>query len=90
MIKKNRPNANDTASNLDGISDNLSVRLSTVGVHDVGASVANKNASGMANFIKNMAKTDKELYEKLVDLMRYFNLIDIDMRLVSQLKACFM
>ena len=54
MIKKNRPTANDTASNIDGISDNLSVKLSIAGVHDVGAS-----ASGMAKFIKNMAKTDK-------------------------------
>ena len=43
----------------------------------------------MAKFIKNMAKTDKELYEKLVDLMRYFNFIDVDIRLVSQLKTCF-
>lgn len=43
----------------------------------------------MAKFIKNMAKTDKEQYDKLVDLMKYFNLVDIDIRLVSQLKACF-
>lgn len=48
-----------------------------------------RDAGGMAKFIKNMAKTDKELYDKLVDLMRFFNLIDVDIRLVSQLKACF-
>ena len=36
-----------------------------------------------------MAKTDKELYDKLTDLMKFFNLLDIDLRLVSQLKACF-
>ena len=36
-----------------------------------------------------MAKTDKELYDKLVDLMKFFNKIDVDIRLVSQLKACF-
>ena len=43
----------------------------------------------MANFIKNMAKTDKDQYDKLVDLMRFFNMVDVDIRLVSQLKACF-
>ena len=67
--------------------DNLSVRLSQVGVRDMNA--AQNNAGNMAKFIKNMAKTDKELYEKLVDLMRLFSLIDVDMRLVSQFKACF-
>ena len=34
-------------------------------------------------------KSDRDQYERLVELMRYFNLIDIDLRLVSQLKASF-
>ena len=70
--------------------DNVSVRtpeLSAVGVREVAGQA--REAGGMANFIKNMAKTDKEQYDKLVDLMRFFNLIDVDIRLVSQLKACF-
>ena len=70
--------------------DNVSVRtpeLSAVGVRDVAGQT--REAGGMANFIKNMAKTDKEHYDKLVDLMRFFNLIGVDIRLVSQLKACF-
>ena len=68
----------------------MSVRtpeLSTVGVRDVNNQT--RDAGGMAKFIKNMAKTDRELHDKLVDLMRFFNLIDVDIRLVSQLKACF-
>lgn len=48
-----------------------------------------RDAGAMALFIKNMAKTDRELYEKLSDLMKFFNMLDIDLRLVSQLKACF-
>ena len=40
-------------------------------------------------FIKNLSKTNKAQYDKLVDLMRYFNQFDVDMRLVSQLKASF-
>lgn len=48
-----------------------------------------RDAGAMAQFIKNMAKTDKELYDRLSDLMKFFNLLDIDLRLVSQLKACF-
>lgn len=50
---------------------------------------AARDAGAMAQFIKNMAKTDREMYEKLVDLMKFYNLLDIDLRLVSQLKACF-
>ena len=43
----------------------------------------------MNKFIQNLAKQNKAHYDRLVDLMRYFNLIDVDMRLVSQLKASF-
>ena len=75
--------------------DNVSVRtpdMSSVAVRDTNqASGAGqpRDAGGMANFIKNMAKTDKDQYDKLVDLMRFFNMVDVDIRLVSQLKACF-
>ena len=54
--------------------------LSQVGVRDV---TQPKDAGAMAKFIKNMAKTYKELYDKLVDLMKFFNLVDVDLRLVS-------
>ena len=32
---------------------------------------------------------DRAMYERLVELMRFFNLIDVDIKLVSQLKAPF-
>ena len=87
MIKKSRPAAAaDAASNADNVSVQTP-ELSTVGVRDV--SNQTRDAGGMAKFIKNMAKTDRELHDKLVDLMKFFNLIDVDIRLVSQLKACF-
>lgn len=64
--------------------ENLSVKLSAAGVREVGgASNPTRDAGSMAKFIKNMAKTDKELYDKLVDLMKFFNKIDVDIRLVS-------
>lgn len=43
----------------------------------------------MAKFITNLMASDKPQYERLVELMRLYNRIDVDLRLVSQLKACF-
>ena len=43
----------------------------------------------MTKFIQNLAKQNKAQHDQLVELMHYFNRIDVDMRLVSQLKASF-
>jgi len=39
--------------------------------------------------VQLLMRTNKEFYEKLVDLIRYLTLQDIDLRQVSQLKSCF-
>ena len=99
---KTRP-AEDAKSNvLDGISvrtpgraaepDSVSVaKVSTAGVKDFSkiAVGAQGGAGGMSQFITNMMKNDKPQYERLVELMRFYNMIDVDLRLISQLKACF-
>ena len=36
-----------------------------------------------------MAKSDKACYDKLVSLMKLFNMIDVDLRQVQVLKAAF-
>ena len=40
-------------------------------------------------FVAALQKRDRELFDRLVALMYFFNQLDIDMRLVSQLKTCF-
>ena len=60
--------------------------MATVNVRDTQQAAG---AGNMSKFIKNLAKTDKALYDLLVELMKFFNMIDVDLRLVSQLKASF-
>ena len=48
-----------------------------------------KSAGAMTKFIQNLAKHNKAQHDQLVELMHYFNRIDVDLRLVSQLKAIF-
>lgn len=43
----------------------------------------------MQLFMQNLAKSDKAHYDQLVELMRLYKLVDVDLRLVSQLKASF-
>ena len=43
---------------------------------------AEKKTSKMNNFITNLMKKDRHYYERLVDLMRYFNQIDVDLKSV--------
>ena len=43
----------------------------------------------MSAYVQNLAKTDKAQYERLVELMRFYNMHDIDMRLILQLKQIF-
>ena len=77
--------------------ERLSVKLSTVGIRDASgpgrsttaSQAGGATAGGMTKFMQQLAKQDKAQYERLVELMRYFNLVDIDMRQVSQLKASF-
>ena len=47
---------------------------------ELNAKQPSANAGGMSMFIQNLAKTDKAAYEWLVELMRFFNLIDVDLR----------
>ena len=66
--------------------DRLSAKLSTVGLKDVsaGASKSQKDtAGGMSKFVQNLMKNDRDQYERLVELLRYVNMIDIDLRQVS-------
>lgn len=95
---KTRPEKDTTSNAFDNVSvktpaadspkelDRISVQLSTVGVS--GATDTNGQA-GMAKFITTMMQQDKPQYERLIELMRFYNIIDVDMRLVSQLKSCF-
>ena len=79
--------------NPDGLDlDRLSVKLSTVGVKDVTFAKgpeSQTSQAGIHKYIQNLMRTDREQYERLVELMRLFNKLDIDLRLVSQLKTCF-
>ena len=36
-----------------------------------------------------MMRTDRERYDCLVEVMRLFKKLDVDLRLVNQLKTCF-
>ena len=97
---KNRPEQEVTSNAFDGIEvrtpgqrdasqeiDKLS-RLSTVGVVDVSMNKEEK-VGGVSKFVTNMMKTDKEQYERLIELMRFYNIIGVDMRNISELKATF-
>ena len=66
------------------------MQLASVGVRDLAdrkVTQANQQKKKVNTFITDLMKRDRAQYEKLVDLMRYFNLIDVDLKVVSQLKA---
>ena len=98
-----KPQQADEQSNVfDGVSvktpqdaadmDRLSAKMSTVGIKDLGQQAQgakDKQAGQMQLFMQNLAKSDKAHYDQLVELMRLYKLVDVDLRLVSQLKASF-
>ena len=43
----------------------------------------------MNAFVTQLAKTDKPQYERLVELMKFYNMLDVDLRLILQLKTSF-
>ena len=66
------------------------MQLASVGVRDLAdrkVTQDNQQKKKVNAFITDLMKRDRAQYEKLVDLMRYFNLIDVDLKVVSQLKA---
>jgi hypothetical protein len=99
LIVKNRPQKDEMSNAFDGVSvqtpgndmelDRLSAKLSTVGIRDVGALQGSDGPGGMNKFIKNLATTNRPQYEKLIELMKFYNAVDVDLRFVSQLKASF-
>lgn len=95
LIQKNRPKNDQESQNaLDGISvltpmmdqDRIQKAAAVIGVHDLKGGATGGAAEKL---IQHLMKTDRAQYDRLVDLMRYFNMQEIDLRLVSQLKACF-
>ena len=71
------------AGDMDVEVDRQSIKLATASVKELNAKSTGMppaNAGGMTLFIQNLAKTDKAAYEQLVELMRFFNLIDVDLR----------
>ena len=48
-----------------------------------------KKQNKMNSFITNLMKKDREQYERLVDLMRYFNAVDVDLKTVQRLQTFF-
>ena len=48
-----------------------------------------KKQKKMNSFITNLMKQDREQYERLVDLMRYFNVVDVDLKTVQRLQTFF-
>ena len=74
--------------------DGTVLQLATVGDRDVTEpgkpNTAGKPTSKVDSFITDLMKKDRVFYERLVDLMRYFNLIDVDLRLITQLKNAFL
>lgn len=43
----------------------------------------------MNAFVTNLMKSDKAQYDRLVELMRFYNMLDVDLRLILQLKTVF-
>ena len=73
LIQKTRPQGD----NFDSISTTNATAL------------INKRDSNAENFAQELKKSDRELYERLVDLLRFFSQLEIDMRELSQFKTCF-
>lgn len=82
-VRVRTPGENDTSQEVDKLS-----RLSTVGVAEI--SINKEEAiKGISKYVSNMMKTDKDQYERLLELMRFYNIIGVDMRNISQLKGTF-
>ena len=89
LIKKNRPvEMPDVQVNTPMMGADMD-RLSTTNVAiDLERDMAQPATAGN-KFIAALQKKDRELFDKLVALMHFFNQQEIDMRLVAQLKTCF-
>ena len=67
-----------------------------VGIRDLNDSQSNTAASEkriknqlMNSFILNLMKKDRLYYDRLVDLMRYFNQVDVDLKAILKLRKAF-
>mmetsp|Transcript_23916 Transcript_23916/g.32054 ORF Transcript_23916/g.32054 Transcript_23916/m.32054 type:complete len:135 (+) Transcript_23916:622-1026(+) len=95
LIQKSRPKADYSATvdasvttplleTSDQELDRLSTNAQIVAERDVAAPTSASN-----KFVAALQKKDRELFDKLVALMFFFNQLDIDVRLVAQLRSCF-
>lgn len=67
-----------------------------VGIRDLNDLQSNTAASEkrtknqlMNSFILNLMKKDRLYYDRLVDLMRYFNQVDVDLKAILKLRKAF-
>ena len=65
-------------------------RMSTLNLPDEDtAAVAAQKAPIGNRFMQSLWQKDRSLYEKLTELVHYFQQLNIDLRDLAQLKSCF-